>query len=276
MSKAEQIEILKNRGVLKVTGPDAGKLLQSMVTNNILKNSYSYNYLLTNQGKFLFDFFVYKEAEDSYWLDADSEMVSFLQKRLMMYKLRSDCQLAEVSSEYQVLYSKEQIHEGVKFSLQDPRYKKLGYRSIISVPDAANLQNLTDGLYLQDKYDYAIIDGSLDLIYERSIPVEYGAEELNAVDYRKGCYVGQEVISRVKYQGVVRKKIFKIEADSDLVITEERAPVLDAAGEKIGVVCSSHKNQAIALLVEEKFLGLEQKIAMIEGQVVRVEIPAWR
>lgn len=270
------IEILKNRGVLQVIGPDAGKLLQSVVTNNVLQNSYSYNYLLTNQGKFLFDFFVYKEAEDSYWLDVDREMIGVLQKRLMMYKLRSNCQLAEVSAEYQILYSKEQIHEGIKFSLQDPRYKKLGYRSIISAADSAQLQNLTDGLYLQDKYDYAIIDGSVDLIYERSIPVEYGAEELNAVDYHKGCYVGQEVISRVKYQGVVRKKIFKIEADSDLVVTEERAPVLDAAGEKIGTLCSLHKNQAIALLVEEKFLGLEQKIAMIEGQVVRVKIPAWR
>jgi hypothetical protein len=270
------IEILKNRGVLHVVGSDAGKFLQSMVTNNVLKNSYSYNYLLTNQGKFLFDFFVYKETEDSYWLDVDRETIGSLQKRLMMYKLRNDCQLIDASAEYQVLYSKEHMQEGVKFSLQDPRYEKLGYRSIISAPDASNLHNLTDDLYILDKYDYAIIDGSVDLVYERSIPIEYGAEELKAVDYRKGCYIGQEVISRVKYQGVVRKKIFKIKADSDLIIKEERALVLDFDGEEIGVVCSMHKNLAIALLNEEKFLGLKQKTAMIEGQVVRLEIPAWR
>ena len=130
------------------------------------------------------------------------------------------------------------------------------------------------------KYEYSIIDGFLDLLYERSMPVEYGAEELNAIDYSKGCYIGQEVVSRVKYQGVIRKKIFKLSFDATNIADLAGEEVLDLRGNKLGVVCSSYKNQAIAILREEKleeiYLGLEKKNAIIGKYIASIEIAPWR
>ena len=93
-----------------------------------------------------------------------------------------------------------------------------------------------------DKYKYSIIDGYLDLVYERSIPIEYGAEELNAIDYNKGCYVGQEVISRVKYQGIVRKKIFKLQFGTEFAFKEHDPKITDLNGDKLGIMCSHYQN----------------------------------
>ena len=193
-----------------------------------------------------------------------------------MYKLRSNLGVKDVSLDYNIVYSKAQIESDVEFSLQDPRYKALGYRSMVGIEKVNLLDELVDNLYIFDKYKYAIIDGYLDLIYDRSIPVEYGAEELNAIDYHKGCYVGQEVISRVKYQGVVRKKIFKLQFGTEFALNEQEAKITDLDGDKLGLVCSNYKNQAIGLLREEKFLGLKEKVAMIENQLVNIEIPPWR
>ena len=271
------IEILRDRAVLHITGSDAVIFLQGMTTNDIIKNIYSYNFLLTNQGKYLFDFFVYRQSKDSYFLDVHLNNFADLFKRLTLYKLRRNLEIKDVSLEYNILYSKLPIKTEVEFSIQDPRYNKLGYRSMIKHSNINNLFEVTDGLYLADKYKYAIIDGNLDLIYDRSIPVEYGAEELHAIDYHKGCYVGQEVISRVKYQGVVRKKIFKLQLlDTKIALKLSGTIITDLNGNKLGVVCSNYKNQAIGLLREEKFLELEQKIAVIDSQLVNIEVPPWR
>jgi len=269
------IEILRNRAVLHITDSDAAIFLQGMTTNDIIKKIYSYNYLLTNQGKYLFDFFVYRQSKDSYFLDVHLDNFADLLKRLTLYKLRRNLEIRDVSLEYNILYSKSPIESEVEFSIQDPRYNKLGYRSMVKHSNI-NLFEVTDGLYLADKYRYAIIDGNPDLIYDRSIPVEYGAEELHAIDYHKGCYVGQEVISRVKYQGVVRKKIFKLQFETKITLNLSEATIADLNGNKLGVVCSNYENQAIGLLREEKFQELEQKVAMVDNRLVNIEIPPWR
>ena len=269
------IEILSDRSVLHITGPDSQIFLQGMITNDIIKNIYSYNYLLTNQGKYLFDFFVYKQNENSYFLDINLDNFVDLLKRLTLYKLRRNLDIRDISSEYDILYSKLPIKSEVEFSIQDPRYNKLGYRSMIKHSNINSLK-VTEGLYLADKYKYAIIDGNSDLVYDRSIPVEYGAEELCAIDYHKGCYVGQEVISRVKYQGTIRKKIFKLQFNKKIVPELTGAKITDLNNNKLGVVCSNYKNQAIGLIREEKFLELEQKVAMVDSQLVNIEVPPWR
>ena len=110
---------------------------------------------------------------------------------------------------------------------------------------------------------------------EKSIPIEFGAEELNAIDYKKGCYVGQEVISRAKYQGVVRKKIFKLQSDVNFLAIEQGAE-LTFEGVKVGKLCSFYENLAIGLLWEEKYLGLTEKKVMINSYILDVIVPSWR
>ncbi len=270
------IEMLSNRAVIQVKGPDSAKFLQGMVTNDIKKNSYSYNYLLTNQGKYLFDFFVYKKNEESYLLDICREGAPDLIKRLSMYKLRSNCEINDNFNKFTVLYSQNIPNFGEFFSSKDPRYKKLGYRSLIETININNLPRLANNLYIEDKYKYTIVDGDIDLKFNRSIPIEYGADELNAIDYQKGCYIGQEVVSRLKYQGVVRKKIFNIEFDTKIAFDLKKAKITDSEGNGLGIVCSNYSNHVIALLKEEKYFLLNKKVVMIEDKLANIKVPCWR
>ena len=270
------IEILLERAVVQIKGADSQKFLQGMVTNDIVKHTYSYNYLLNNQGKYLFDFFVLKQKDGSYLLDIHKDSLDIFLKRLNLYKLRSNIEINDLSDEYNVFYSKIEISSDMEFSLKDPRYKKLGYRSYIKSSNIDKLLQTTRNLYISDKYKYTIIDGNTDLVFERSMPIEYGGEELHAISYQKGCYVGQEVVSRIKYQGVVRKKIFKLIFGAKIVVNLQGAAVIDMNDNQLGIVCSNYKDQAIALLREESYLNLERKIARIENQLVDIAVPCWQ
>jgi len=269
------IEILENRSVLHLVGSDAEKFLQGLTTNDIIKNQYSYNFILNNQGRYLFDFFVYRENSDSFYIDVHSNSTEELIKKLSLYKLRSDWELKDVSNELCVLYSKNVMEDSL-FSLNDPRSDLLAFRSVMERSKVGDTKEHVWGVYLQDKYDHSIIDGVPDLKYEKSIPIEYGADDINAIDYQKGCYVGQEVISRAKYQGVIRKKIYKLVFGTDIATNCPGAMILDSDGDKIGTVCSSYGNIAIALLREEKYLGLDKKVAMVNDNPVDILIPEWR
>lgn len=270
------IEVLSDRSVLQVAGGDSQKFLQGMLTNDVINNIYSYNYLLNNQGRYLFDLFVYKNSSTSYLIDISKDRSDEFIQRLNLYKLRSDIEIRDLSDQYGILYSREEPNYDFEYSAKDPRCHKLGYRSLIKSKDISELKGIADNLYLDDKYNNAIIDGDIDLIYERSILPEYGAEELHAIDYDKGCYVGQEFISRIKHQGVLRKKIFKLQFLANVAGSLSGHDVEDKEGNKIGLVCSNYKNLAIALLREEKFLVLGNQKAIVDGKIVEITIPSWR
>lgn len=269
------LEILKDRSVLRISGIDSLKFLQGLVTNDIENKIFSYNYLLNNQGRYLFDFFVFKENNDNFFIDLHMPLTQDLMKLTSMYKLRSNIKIEDISSGYKIIYSDEKI-EGAEFSFTDPRFDKLGYRSLIKIDKMNMLGGNVENLYLADKYKYAIIDGYIDLSEGKSIPVEYGAEELNALSYTKGCYIGQEVISRAKYQGVVRKKIYLLEFSQMPRYIEKKSEIYDEEENKIGLVCSIKDNLVIAIVREEKYLGLNKKQVIVNGQTADIFIPPWR
>ena len=272
-------ELLEHRSILSLSGKDALVFLQNIVTNDLNNYSYSYNYLLSPQGRYLYDFFVLKLSPDQLFIDIDSiSAQSFLQK-LTIYKLRRDVEIKNLASEYSVLYSREKMetNEEVIASNCDPRFSKLGFRSIVESSCANKLELVGNNLYMQDKYEFTIPDGRDDLITGNSVVFQFGAEELSAVSFSKGCYIGQEVISRAKYQGVTRKKLFKLVSDKKIAFNDIGTEITDLRGEKIGIFCSSYNKLGIGLLNEEKYLGLDTKIALINGiQEVLILKPEWR
>lgn len=267
-------EILRDRAIIDVSGNDALDFLQNLTTNDIKKNNYCYSYALNNSGRYLFDFFVFKDSDTKFLIDINKNQVELFQKHLVMYKLRAKIEVSDLSQLYKVVYSKEQPQFPCIVSNQDPRFNKLGFRCIIKAD--ADLMGENSGIYLEDKYNYAITDGYEDLVYEKSIPIEYGAEELNAVSYTKGCYIGQELISRTKYQGVLRKKIFKLYFESFDDLSVSKNDEIIANNKKIGVICSYYKNRAITLIREEEFSILEQPIIKVQNQVAFLSLPPWR
>ena len=253
----------------------------------------TYAMILSPQGRFLFDMFIIP-FENSYLLDIFEGTKDLLLKRLRMYKINMLVEIEKVdemsvgyvqSNEEgnNVILEDAQRSSGIlgykihAISYKDPRYKDLGWRFLASrlrENDSGKSENDNESSYLQDKYKYAIPDGGIDLLYDKAMPQEYGSEQLNAISYTKGCYVGQEVISRTKSQGVVRKKIYKITADFDLSNIEHGTEIT-AGGNKIGIFCSGYKHEAIGLIREENFLAAEDEICMLGDRVVKLEIAAW-
>jgi folate-binding protein YgfZ len=220
---------------------------------------------------------VYKDADSEFILDINADSRASFIARLGMYKLRSLVDISDISNEMCILYSKDEISDAV-YSLKDPRYSKLSFRTLLSINKVPEDSKKSDALYLADKYKYYIIDGGIDLKYDKSIPIEFGAIELGAIDFDKGCYIGQEVISRTKYLGEVRKKIFGLQIidGTNIAPLTKGDEIRSSSGDLLGHVCSSYKNAAISLLREEKYLGLEKKEVIIKDSVYKVVVPPWR
>ena len=247
--------ILPNRAIIKIGGPDCFKFLNSITTNKIESSSITYSLMLSPQGRYMADFFLYPEidqfGEQFFLLETHSLAKERLLELFSKYKLRSKILIQDLSANdlpnYVCIYSEQQIHSATSF--KDPRHKQLGFRSLLSTQaDGALAGMLLDNdLYNIDKYHLCISEGESEMVAEKSFPQEYGLDKLNAISYSKGCYIGQEVVARVKYQGVVRKKIYHLTAKDPASIIQSGAKIVYCEQE-VGFICSSWRNQAIGLL----------------------------
>lgn len=263
-------EILKDRDLILIDGSDNLKFLQSLTTNDIgVEGQLVYSYLLSPQGRYLFDFFTYYDGI-KIWLDIASADSAALQKRLNMYKMRSDVQVTSLS-DTRVIYSDAVLDNVISY--QDPRFSALGYRSFVERSSKVS-GDLAEGLYIKHKYEHIIPDGVSEMTKDKSFPQEFGAEELNAISFTKGCYVGQEVISRTKYQGVVRKKLFKLDVESAEQFLEQDA-VIYQNNNRIGKICSHFGNIAIAQIRTNLYDNSTQNITVGEGCHANVSLAKW-
>lgn len=246
--------------IIKVEGEDAPRFLQSIITNDIESKNTIYSLMLTPQGKFLFDFFI-THNQKAFFIEICKSKAEEFMAKLKSYRLRSKVIISHIA-EYGVIYSHQRVDLPKLYEYQDPRHSGLGIRSIVVVSE---LQSNSD-IYSQDKYKYSIPEGYSELIQDKSMPLEYGMENLNAISFTKGCYVGQEVISRTKYQGVIRKAIFKITASSDLSAVAPGSDIM-INDNKIGIFCSSYKNMAIGLIRIENYDEIKDQGEVMIGDI---------
>ena len=231
----EQFIILKNRAVISVSGEDRKIFLQGLITNDINKVSETqaiYTLMLSPVGRFLYDFFII-EKDDKFLLDCDKERVDEVVQKFSFYKLRSK---VEIKKENLIVVS------GGKIGFADPRNSQMGYRNFISNTELKDC-NLE---YNFQRINLKLSDDS-DLTYDKSFPLEFGFDDLNAIDYKKGCYVGQETTARTHYKGTIRKKIFVVEVlDCNQI---SKGSEIEAEDKKIGEILSSvfYENKLFAL-----------------------------
>lgn len=254
--------IIKNRSVIKISGQDSEKFLQNIITNDISQKEPIYAMILSPQGRFLFDVFIFRDSV-GFLLDIFSGTKDIMLKRLNMYKINLDVKIEDIP-DLEVSYG-DNIGE---LSYKDPRYVELMYRNF--VPAGSSKET---GLYLSDKYKHTIPDGGVDLLYDKAMPQEYGAEELHAISYTKGCYVGQEVVSRTKSQGVVRKRIYKLKG-TGLDSVEHGSEIL-LGEDKVGIFCSGYNDFGIALIREENILQSSAKNFTLLGSDVSLKKACW-
>ena len=242
--------ILEDRGILFVDGIDAKDFLQNIITNDIDKvsdNSSCFASLLTPQGKFLFDFIVVKHKK-GYFIDCEKIQIEELFKQFSLYKLRSDVQILNLSNEFTVAalsYEKFKSIEGSKdelgFTLKyredpillDPRNKKLGARLVINLEKLylslkkLNLKSVKQEEYYNLSFDLGIPQKNTNKLKDKIFGIECNFEELNAIDFKKGCYVGQENTSRIKLKNKLTKRLLPVKivegkiSEGDSIFSED-------------------------------------------------------
>ncbi|MCB9983318.1 MAG: folate-binding protein YgfZ [Rhodospirillales bacterium] len=226
---------LKNRGLIYLEGPDRHAFLQDLITNDINKLTFEdalYACLLTPQGKFLHDFFIIESVEDTTLLDCEGgERAQDLFKRLNTYKLRKSVTLS--LDEHKDVYAVF----GRNYGWPDPRHPEMGDRCFhIDERDKKDLPEAPFEEWDRRRIELTIPDGSRDLIPENSTMDEGHMDRWNAIDYQKGCYVGQELTARMHYRGLGKKHLETISLSSraqprDLTTTDkEKIPPLSTIG----------------------------------------------
>ena len=229
----DKIYILEDRGLLYISGDDAKEFLQNLITNdieNVSETQSCFASLLSPQGKYLFDFIIIKHKQ-GYFLDCEKKQIDSLFKQLSLYKLRSKIEITNLSNEFVVAVisyekflslenSKDQRGHTVKFRedtlILDPRNKLLGARLIINL-EKLYLSIKKLGLKSSDKSEYYLLSHKLGIpqletgkLQNKIFGIECNFDELNGIDFKKGCYVGQENTARIKLKNKLSKRLLSL------------------------------------------------------------------
>ena len=229
------------RKVFRFSGTDARKFLQNLITNDIkrLDTGPVYSALLTPQGKFIADFFLIPDGNDIL-MDVDTDAAAPLIPRLNMYKLRADVTISETN-----LIVSRGLNDAPEGAVADPRDANLGWRYY-----GAEDHNTDTVDWDVLRVDHKIPEMGRELDAESYI-LEMGFEGLNGVDFRKGCYVGQEVTARMKHKTELRKGLVRLVSEADI---PENADVV-SNGKVIGRTHTSAGKRALAYLRYDRVDG---------------------
>ncbi|MBK0327874.1 folate-binding protein YgfZ [Rhodobacteraceae bacterium F11138] len=230
------------RCILRLSGQDVLSFLQGLVTNDIagLTDGLVYAALLTPQGKYIADFFLLQDGEDVL-LDVVEPLAEDLHKRLTMYKLRADVTIS--TSELNLQRGTGPVPEG---AFPDPRHPDMGWRAYTSAP-ASDDGSDWDAI----RVAHCIPETGIELTSDSFI-LETGFERLHGVDFRKGCYVGQEVTARMKHKTELRKGLRRVEITGPA--TPPGTPIT-ANGKPAGTLHTRSGNAALAYLRFDRATG---------------------
>ena len=240
----------KNSRFFKVTGEDSITFIQNLITNDINKcknNEIVYSCLLTPQGKLLADFFIFKN-NDSFYFETDKKYYKNLINKLNIYKLRSNIDIKELENIFSYSIFNFSYNLDSLVQNKDPRNLSLGTKVILSSKILLNDNNLKQ--INENEYHEILIKNStpyshLDMVENKSLLLENNFDNINAIDWDKGCYVGQEITARMKYRSLLKKKIYPMKIiKGDIAIGNEL--IID--GKKIGYIVSKANSYIFALL----------------------------
>jgi len=252
--------LIEDRGVIEVSGEDAAKFLHNLVTNDIASlkaGDARFAALLTPQGKILFDFVVFALGEGRFLLDCPLSLAADLHKRLGMYKLRAKIAVANLSGALEVVAfpdasSRPEV-EAVALA-PDPRAQALGWRAIAEkgkIPATAARED-----YERRRIRAGVPLGGVDFAYSDAFPHEADMDLFAGLDFKKGCYVGQEVVSRMKHRNLVRKRVTPYRAAGGAPAPGQSI----RAGEiEIGITGSAIGEEGLALIRLDRLADAKDK-----------------
>ncbi len=251
---AKKAAHLEDRGVIAVGGEDAAGFLQGLLTNDVERLEESeacYAGLLSPQGKILFDMLVVRapsEAGAPFLIDCAAGQAADLARRLGFYKLRAKVAVADESAERAVVAfwgEKAPDEQPGSVFYVDPRDLRLGWRAIMPRNSALQIGDEHAPTYEALRIGAGIPKGGVDFVYGDAFPHDANFDLLHGLDFDKGCYVGQEVVSRMKHRGTARKRVARVKMLADPMAPG--TPVLDGAL-AVGTLGSSCGREALAML----------------------------
>ena len=287
------VYILEDRGLLYINGDDVKGFLQNIITNNIenvTEDRSCFSALLTPQGKYLYDFIIIKH-KSGYFLDCEKKIIENLYKQLNLYKLRSKVDILNLSNEFVVANltkekflelenSKDQNGFTIKFRedpiLLDPRSDKLGARLVINL-EKLYLSIKKLGLEVSDVNEYynnshklGIAQIDTNKLQDKIFGIECNFEELNGIDFKKGCYVGQENTARIKLKDKLNKRLFAIKVLDGEINSEE----ITCEEKNIGKLLINNKNPFALLKLEDKSFNFDKDLKCGDAKI-KVLRPNW-
>jgi folate-binding protein YgfZ len=290
----KNVYILEDRGILFVNGTDAKEFLQNLISNDIDKVNESnscFASLLTPQGKFLFAFIIVKHKA-GYFIDCEKSQLEALFKQLVVYKLRSDVEIMNLSNEFVIAaFNREKFLEfegtidkpgnTIKYRkdpiILDPRNKDLGARLIINLEKLylslkkLELKDSSVKEYYKLSHELGIAQKEMNKLQNKLFGIECNFEELNGIDFKKGCYVGQENTARIKLKNKLSKRLLAIKLISGSLI---RGAPIYANDIEIGkVLINDEYPFALIKYLDENFK--EDVDLKSENAVLRIKMPNW-
>ena len=275
--------LLSHRSVIALTGQDRVEFLQGLISNDTTKVSAGqaiWAALLTPQGRFLNDMFVSDGGSDTLLIETERDRAAALAKKLTMYTLRSKVKVEDRSGSMEVAVvfgDNADKALGIEkcVSYVDPRLPALGVRVLAPTGEVAAILG-SHGFAPAMPADYdalrlplGVPDGSRDLPVEKALLLESGFDELNGVDWKKGCYMGQELTARTKYRGLVKKRLFPVRLDGPLPAP---GTLIERDGQEVGEIRSGLGDRALAML---RLDGMKGDGLTAGGTRILPEVPAW-
>tara|TARA_B100001248_G_scaffold257219_1_gene239384 strand:- start:26 stop:922 length:897 start_codon:yes stop_codon:yes gene_type:complete len=290
----KNVFILDDRAILFVNGSDAKDFLQNLISNNInkvTKESSCFASLLTPQGKFLFEFIIVKH-KSGYFIDCEKSQCDEIFRQLNLYKIRSKVEILNLSNEFVVAcfeYEKYLTMEDAKdilgFTFKyredpiilDPRNKNLGARLIINLEKLylslkkLNLNSDKIDNYYSKSHKLGIVPKDLNKLQNKLFGIECNYEELNGIDFKKGCYVGQENTARIKLKNKLSKRLLPIEIITGSISEGEKIYNNDI---EIGKVLINGKFPFALIKISDENLNKEQ-VYKSESGSLKIFVPEW-
>lgn len=279
-----QIAELTDRGIVRIAGPERSAFLQNLLTCDmdlVEKAGPQYGALLTPQGKILFDFLI-ANSDEAFLVDLALQVVPDFVKRMGFYKLRAKVDIEDVSDDLAVLavWDSRDEPQMPALTFADPRLVHMGYRAI-GARSGLGADFATPGLnqvsleeYHAHRIRLCVPEGGLDFEYGALFPHDVSMDSLNGVDFAKGCFVGQEVVSRMKHRGTARKRMISAVSEKSMPPSGTGITVADKS---IGTLCTSTGTTAIALVrLDRARAAMNENIAVLAGETeIRLSLPGW-
>lgn len=264
------INFCLNRAVLHLGGGDVTQFLDRLVTTRLpdAERSIRFSALLTPQGKILFDFFLYR-AEDGYWLDCSGSSADDLIKRLTFYKLRADVTITDRREDLALAIVEDAQKDALALGA-DPRHPELPSRAIFAETACPAEQMPGDSIRVQ----LGIPEAGADYQYGATFPHDAGFDNMGGVDLDKGCFVGQEVVSRMAHRGTARRRPVQIHSSREnLQVGSE----IWAGNKVLGKITSASKQTGLSILrIDRAADAVAAGSKLVVGdESVRLTRPDW-